>query len=106
MSKLTEEERMCLLMGGNPFTAVWQIWATVSFFILFIAVLCVISCNQPKTINDDDRKYELTFTMGIIGYIHHCDRYVKNGNVYLLYKDGKLSETIVAGGAMVNIKTH
>jgi len=43
--------------------------------------------------------------MGIIGYIHYCDKYVKNGNTYLLYKDNKLAETIDAGGAMVKVVT-
>lgn len=100
--KLTEEQEYYLLMGGNPFTAVWHIWVTG--FVIFAFTVCISSCNQPKVINDDDRKYELIFTMGIIGYIHHCDRYVKNGNVYLLYKDNKLSETIDAGGSMVTIE--
>lgn len=102
--KLTEEQEYYLLMGGNPFTSVWQIWVTCFVILAFMASVCISSCNQPKVINDDDRKYELTFTMGAIGYIHHCDKYVKNGNVYLLYKDNKLSETIDAGGSMVKIE--
>jgi len=67
--------------------------------------LCLNSCNQSKVINNKDRKYELKFYMGIIGYIHYCDKYVKNGNTYLLYKDNKLAETIDAGGAMVKVVT-
>ncbi len=101
-----EEIELYSYMSLSPFTKIWHFWAYLIFILLVVVFSIVICYNDTKTINDDSRKYEITSYMGIIGYIHYCDRYEKRGTIYLLYKDNKLSETIDTGSAMIVIKTR
>lgn len=64
-----------------------------------------VSCNQPKVTDSDDMRYEITFTMGIIGYIYHCDRFTKVGTTYTLYVDNKVTKTFdVGSGVLVEVE--
>ena len=64
---------------------------------LIWVALILTACNQNSPRQDEDYRYEITFTFGVIGYPYQCDSYSKFGNTYKLYRGKKLFKTFEAG---------